>query len=140
MFILKSGKPTIKYFPKKASTVFALNSLVQPQSGSPSSIQPATSSSTEHVGIILRAVTAADADYTSNTLVPVMLLDNVDFEVDVAVTATSSDVLKQVDLSDASTVNPSGTTHQVVTITDILAGGGKVVVRVNSDIFKTPGA
>jgi hypothetical protein len=70
-----SGKPNIEAYKKTASTVFAKDSAVTVTSGLLVPADEATPRSAI-IGIIQRDVLATDADYASQTAVPVVVLDN----------------------------------------------------------------
>lgn len=115
-FFPYSGKWTKEWFPKVASTVFAHGDLVYANlSGA---IQPADSTSGNHVGIIQKAIAATDDDYASTTGVPVMVptggalvrCDNVDG------TLTTAMVLGFYDLSNAESVNVAAQAKNVVQV------------------------
>lgn len=113
-WFLYSGEKTIEWYPKAASTVFAHGDLVYANlSGA---IQPADSTSGNHVGIIQKAIAATDDDYASTTSVPVLVPkagallrnDNVDG------TLTAAMVLGYYDLSNAESVNVAAQAKNVV--------------------------
>jgi hypothetical protein len=97
----------LRFFPKTASQAFSKDSLVAWPASQTGYIIPATSSTTKHIGTILKAVTSADSDYASNTLVPVLVPTAGSSSVWVATTASAvaTDVGATADLTDASTVN-----------------------------------
>ena len=108
-----TGAPRVEWYPKKASTAFELGDLVYPDGAG--AVQPADSTSGEHIGIILRKVASTDADYASTTKVPVdTCLDEDVFEADVTGTLTAAKVGTFMDLSDQRTVNAAATAKNVV--------------------------
>lgn len=108
-----SGKHRVEWWPKKASTAFTYGSLVYPDGSG--AIQPADSTSGEHIGVILKTVASTDSDYASTTKVPVDVCGEDDvFEADVTGTLTSAMVGTYLDLSTALVVNAAATSKQVV--------------------------
>jgi len=132
-FLLKKGKPTVEYFPKAASTAFAVNSLVY--SNAAGEITPADSTSGDHIGVCLRVVTSGDDDYASETMVPVMIPDaNTVFEAEVAGTLTTEMIGLQYDLTDADTVNVAAQSKKVVTCVGYISAT-KGLFKVNATIY-----
>lgn len=116
----KKGKTVLKWLPKKASTVFAEDSLVYFDGSG--EIQPADSTSGDHVGIIRVAVAATDDDYASNTKVPVEVPLSPQCEFEADATGLTQDLEgTAVDLTDASTVNGSATAKGVVTLVKFIS-------------------
>lgn len=112
MFKLISGRPRLAWYPKKASTAFNVGDLVYPDGSG--AIQPADSTSGEHMGVIAKKVTSTDSDYASTTFVPVYEVGPDDiFEAD-ATGLTAAKVGTYMDLTDAATVNGSATSKNVV--------------------------
>lgn len=78
-------------------------------------IQPADSTSGEHIGVILKEVLSSDSDYAATTKVPVDLVGEGDvFEALVTGTLTAAKVGTYMDLSDSVTVNAGATAKNVV--------------------------
>lgn len=78
-------------------------------------IQPADSTSGEHLGVSLKAVAATDSDYASNTKIPVDMVGEQDvFEADVTGTLTTAMVGTYLDLSTDLVVNAGATSKKVV--------------------------
>ena len=113
MFKIISGKPRLAWYPKKASTAFNNGDLVYPDGSG--AIQPADSTSGNHLGIILKDVAATDDDYAATTKVPVQELGEDDvFEATVTGTLTTAMVGNFYDLSNAYTVNVGAQSKKVV--------------------------
>lgn len=113
MITRSSGKPNFEAYPKKASTAFALQSLVYPDGSG--AVQPADSTSGEHIGICQELIASGDSDYATTRKILVDVLGENDiFEADVAGTLTAAMVGTYRDLTDASTVNAAGTSKNVV--------------------------
>lgn len=114
MFVLHSGRAMVEYYPKAASTVFTNGALVYADGSG--AIIPADSTSGDHLGIIMKSVAATDADYASNTIVPVLVpKDDCVFEATVTGTFTTACIGNRYDLSDSLVVNVDGTSKKVVT-------------------------
>lgn len=132
--IRASGKPNIEFFPKTASTAWKNGSVVALTSGQ---LTAATSSSTSHVGVVLRDSLSTDADYTSTTSLPVDVpFSNDIFLADVksGVTATVTQVGSQCDFSITSneTFVDTGTNshHQCLIVGFVSAS--QVLVKISS--------
>lgn len=133
MFKRKEGKHTVKYFKKKVSTAFTNGGLVSVDTDG--YLIPATASSVQHVGLIMKAVTSADADYASATFVPVDVLSPTDLLIaDVSAgTVAQTAVGAYYDLaSTGASVDLSATSVKAVFVQDILTATSQVVVIVNS--------
>lgn len=137
MFKLHSGKPKIEYYPKIASTVFAVGDLVYADASG--AIQPADATSGDHIGVIIAPITAADSDYALTTKVPIAIpTDDTIWEVDVdtGTALTAAMVGSQYDLTDANSLNVGGTSKLVVTIVGFISAT-KALVKINSVIGNT---
>jgi len=113
-FIKRRGKTKFVYLPVTPSTVLAENSLVTFASGKLIAAIAATPAD-ELSGIIRHAITANDADYASDRLVEVEVPveKNVEYQFDTT-GLVAADVGKDVDLTDASTVNRAAVAIGVV--------------------------
>jgi len=123
------GKTATKWYPKKASTAFSVGDMVYFDGSG--NIQPADSTSGDHVGIIKKAIASTDSDYAANTKVPVEipLESNCEFESE-ASGLTAAKVGTTMDLTDANTVNGGATSKNVVTLVGyISATKGKFVLN-----------
>lgn len=133
-----SGKPNVEWFTKTASTVLSNGGAVALSSGR---LILATASTTQHVGVILRACISTDSDYASAITVPVDVPGTNDiFEADVksGVTAAATGVGSQCDFFIASsgdttdvTVDTGTNSHHQVTIVGFISAS-KVLVKINS--------
>ena len=113
MFKRVSGKPRLSYWPKKASTAFTYGALVYPDGSG--AIQPADSTSGEHIGVIMQTIASTDSDYASTTKVAVDECGEDDiFEADVTGTLTTAMVGTYLDLSTSLVVNAAATSKKVV--------------------------
>lgn len=108
-----SGRPRLEWFPKKASTAISLGALMYPDGSG--AIQPAITTSGEHLGVSMKKIVSTDADYASTTKIPVDMVGPDDiFEADVTGTLTTAMVGTYLDLSDSVTVNAAATSKKVV--------------------------
>lgn len=133
-FKLAKGNYKIKYFPKKASTEFAVGDLVYADGSG--AVQPADSTSGDHIGVIQKKISSTDSDYADNTMVPVLVPDtDAEFEVDVdtGTALTTAMVGGRYDLTDANSLNVGGTSKKVVTITGFISAT-KALVQINAMI------
>ena len=128
-FKLYRGKSYIAWLPKQASTAFSADSLVA-TGGTSGTIKPATSVTTNHIGMIRKAIAATDTDFASNTLVPVEVPD-VDAELIADGTGfDSSDVTTKIDLTDASNANAAATSVKVLEVSKILSSTQGIVKMI----------
>lgn len=105
-FILKSGKTKNVYLPVTPSTALSADSMVAFTSGK---LVAATAGTTAANlgGVLVKAITSADADYAQDRLVAVQVPveKNTVWEGDVTSGLVAADVGLYVDLTDASTIN-----------------------------------
>ena len=133
MFKRKNEKHNVRYFAKKASTAFINGGLTNVDSSG--WLQPATASTINHVGVILKTVASTDADYASTTFVPVDMCSPTDlFIADVSAgTVAQTAVGAYYDLnSTGDKVDLSATSVKAVYVQDILDASDQVIVMVNS--------
>lgn len=103
----------MEWYPKAASTVISVGSLMYPNGSG--AIIPADSTSGNHLGVSMKKVAATDADYASTTKIPVDVVGEDDvFEALVTGTLTAAMVGNFYDLSDDLTVNVGATSKKVV--------------------------
>lgn len=104
-----------KYFRKRASTAFAMNSLVTEHSDD-DTITPATSGSAFVVGICVKKIAATDSDYASNTRICVLVPKDSSAEMlcDTASTIAATDEGELMDLTDDLTVNQAASSTDIV--------------------------
>ena len=134
-----SGDWDVKYFRKKASTAFTPNNLVafetNGSAGDP--VEPADASDTLIISIGVRAVASTDADYASNTRIPVLVPRNKTAELEcntVAGTMVVADEGLEVDISDAASANRAASSTDVLLATRFIsATKGRFVI--NKPIF-----
>ncbi len=81
-------------------------------------ITPATATSTEITGLLMRTITSADADYASNTDVPVLVPteDTVFLSSGEAHSATEAMNGEFIDISDADTLNGGANSLEVIKV------------------------
>ena len=133
MFKRKNEKHQIRYFKKKASTAFVNGALTYVDSNG--YLNPASATSVNHVGVILKEVLSTDSDYASATYVPVDMCSPTDlFIADVSAgTVAQTAVGAYYDLnSTGDKVDLSATSVKAVYVQEILSGSSQVVVVVNS--------
>lgn len=133
MFKRKEDKHQVRYFKKKASTVFINGALCNVDSNG--FLIPANATSVNHVGVILVAVSATDSDYAGTTYVPVDACNPNDlFIADVSAgTVAQTAVGAYYDLnSTGDKVDLSATSVKAVYVQDILSASSQVVVQINS--------
>ena len=115
----RTGVEVSRPFPKTASTALTANTLCAFTSGQ---LVAATSTTTTFAGIIPRAVVAADDDYSSATVISVISLRAPMATFTIATTgAAATNVGSSYDLSDAGTLNLSGTTYKVLTVINVIS-------------------
>lgn len=129
----KTGVPNIQYFKKNASTAFINGALCTVNASG--FLIPATASTVNHVGVILRTVAATDTDYASATFVMVDVCRTTDLFVSEvsAGTVAQTAVGAYYDLnSTGDKVNLSATAVKAVYVQDVLVAQSQVVIIVNS--------
>ena len=134
MFVRSKGTPKLEYFPKVASTVFAVGDLVA-FNGSGQITPAVAGTTTGFVGICKKAVVSTDSDYAANTLIPVDLIgvgeDN-EFIVDAngAITASLIGTYKDI-ITNAGTISNSVATNTHVVITGLTGVSTQARVRIH---------
>ena len=130
------GPAHIEWFPKTASTTFALNDMVTILStvAGPGTLAKVTSSSPEILGLIQRAVLSTDSDYASTSLVPVLIPDlDSEFTFDVTTgTPATTDIGEYIDADDEANVDMNSYTYGVVKVKGIISSTkiiGKIVKK-----------
>lgn len=139
MFVLNTGNTQIDYFPKKASTVIAMNSaLTFDGSGF---VTNAVAASTRVVGTSLRVTASTDADYASTTLIPVIVPStDSTFIADVGTgTLTTAMIGNQYDLKDATSIDVTATSHKQVTVVGFISSS-KAIVKFTGNYLSAPTA
>lgn len=128
MFLQKTGGYKIEYFPKTASTALSNGALVSLSSGQ---LIAATSTSSAHVGVLLKPVVSTDSDYASTTFLPVAIpSQDAIFEAD-ATGLTAALVGTTMDLTDSVTVNGAADSHHAVTLVGYISAT-KGLFKINS--------
>lgn len=130
----KNGENKIMYFKKKASTAIPYGALVYIDSDG--LLNPASASSTNHIGVSMVAVASGDADYASTTKIPVDILnsgtDVLEAEVSAGTVAQTA-VGAYYDLnSTGDKVDLSATSVKAVYVVDINTAKGTVFIQVSS--------
>jgi hypothetical protein len=128
-FVRVSGKPNIEYRPKTASVAIASGALVYSTSGY---VLAADSTSGDHVGICLKTIAAADADYASNTLIPIDVASENDvFEVGCTGTATAAMVGTYVDLTSSVEADEDASSKDALLVVGLVSSS-KILVKIAS--------
>lgn len=121
-----------RWYPKKASTAFNKWGLVYPDGSG--AVQPADSTSGEHLGIGLKTVASTDSDYALNTFIPVAVPVGMDATAiaDVGTgTLTTAMVGLYRDLKDDNEIDVSATSKNVVFIEKFISSS-KAVIKINA--------
>ncbi len=136
MFKRASGDQNLEWYPKKASTAFTNGGLTYADGSG--AIQPADTTSGDHIGVILKTVASGDSDYADNTKVPVDVpRPNDVFEVDVETgTLTTAMIGNQYDLASATGIDVTATAKKVVTVVGFISAT-KALVKINATIGVT---
>ena len=130
------GRTKTVLFPAAISNLFSKNSLVYFDGSG--SVIPADSTSGDHVGIILEAITAASAKYTTagKVLVEVPVDKQCEIEADVTTGLTAAKVGTTMDLTDASTVAIATSKNVVTCVKFISATKGRFVLNSTFDVLR----
>lgn len=137
-FSQASGRSYTIWMPKKASTAFAIGDLVY--ANGTGEVQPATTSSDDHLGVCLKTIAATDSDYASTTLIPLAFpVDDTEWFVDVGTgTATEAIIGTYVDLAAAGTADVTASSVDALLVTAVVSGT-KIKVKVNDMAsYKSP--
>lgn len=121
----------MEWFPKKASVAFAVGDLVNFDGSG--AIQPADTTSGDHIGVCMKLVTSADADYASTPKIPVDFATPDDiFEVDVETgTLTTGMIGNTYDLASADGIDVTASAKDVVTVVGFVSAT-KALVKINA--------
>lgn len=110
MFRLKQGKTKTEYLPVTTSTALSAGDLLTFTSGK---LVAATSSTAASaiIGVNVKTIASTDSDYATDRLIPVEVPveRNTTWEADVTSGLVVGDIGKEVDLTDAATVNRAAT-------------------------------
>lgn len=129
-FILTSGAAKVEYYPKTASTTLHANSLVSTVSGQ---LVPASSTTSSHVGVLLRGSAAGDihGDFDKATMVPVLVpSQDAVFEAD-ATGLTTDKVDTTMDLTNSLVVDGNADLKHAVTLVKYISAT-KGLFKINS--------
>jgi len=133
-FVLAKGRARLEWYPKVASTAFTNGALVYADGSG--AIQPADSTSGDHIGVIQKTIASTDSDYADTTMVPVLVpADDTEWDATVAsgTALTTAMVGNRYDLSDSLELNVGATAKQVVTVTKFISAT-KARVKINAMI------
>lgn len=130
------GKTKIMYLPKIASTAIAIGDLLYADGSG--AVQPADSTSGDHIGICRKAIAATDSDYASNTLIPVEVPVemNVVWRVETNSTVTSAVIGTFIDLTDANTANEAASAKDALFVVGVPDSGHVDVVIASLAVVK----
>lgn len=113
--LLKKGKVKFVYLPVTTSTAFTKDTFVSFVSGL---LTVATSSTAiaDLIGVIRHTIASTDSDYaTARSIeVEVPVERYVEYDIDVTSGLVAADILKEVDLTDAATVNRGASSIKIV--------------------------
>jgi hypothetical protein len=129
----KNGANKISYFKKKASTAILAGALVYIDSDG--YLNPASASSTNHIGVCLETIASTDADYSSTRKVMVDIGNPTDiFTAEVSAgTVAQTAVGAYYDLnSTGDKVDLSATSVKAVYVVDMNTAAGTVDIQINS--------
>jgi hypothetical protein len=119
---LRRGKTKFVYLPVTTSTALSADSLVTFTSGL---LVAATSSTAvaDLIGVIRHTIASTDSDYATarSVEVEVPVERFTEWEMDVTSGLVAADILKEVDLTDASTVNRGASSIKVCRATKVLS-------------------
>ena len=100
---------------------------------------PADATSGDHLGVVMKTVTAADADYATAVSIPVDVVGENDiFEISCSATALATLVAlvgTYIDLSDSVTANPSASAKDALLLVGVISTTRllvKIASRVNT--------
>ena len=121
-FILRKGKVKTVYLPVTTSTAFTKDTLVTFSSGLLTVAASGTANS-DIIGVIRKTIASTDSDYATARNVPVDVPVErfTEWEGDVTSGLVAADILKEVDLTDAATVNRGASSVKVVRATKVLS-------------------
>jgi len=122
MFKKIKGKSLTEYWPKTASVTITISGTLLAPDGS-GAATVATASALRLLGSSLVSVASTDADFASNTRIPVEVpLDDCEFEADVTGTLTTAMIGELRGLTASGTVvDATNTTNDQVTITKFIS-------------------
>lgn len=126
-----AGVPKFDYFPKAASTAFAVGELVA-FDGSGAVVPAATGDAI--VGVCKREVTSAAADYTALTPIAIDVNTTPDgeFEIDANGTVTAAMIGTYKDLADSETLDVGAATNNDLLVVGIGSTTTKARVRIHA--------
>lgn len=120
-FILRKGKVKTIYLPVTTSTAFTKDTLVTFSSGL-LTVAAAGTAAADIIGVIRKTIASTDSDYATARTVPVDVPVErfTEWEATVTATLVAGDVLAEVDLTDAGTVNRAASSVKAVRISKFL--------------------
>lgn len=119
---LRRGKTKFVYLPVTTSTALTTDTLVTFTSGL---LVAATSSTAtaDLIGVIRHTIASTDSDYATarSVEVEVPVERNTEWEIAVTSGLVAGDILKEVDLTDAATVNRGASSIKIVRAVKVLS-------------------
>jgi len=114
-FIRRKGATKTVYLPVTTSTAFTKDTLVTFSSGLITAAASGTASA-DIVGVIRKTIASTDSDYATSRMVPVEVPTErfTVWEADVTSGLVAADILAEVDLTDAGTVNRGASSVKAV--------------------------
>lgn len=124
------GNAHLEFYPKVASTAFAVNDLVY-LDGDGMVAKAADGALFVPLGNIQKAVASTDSDYASNTMVPVLVGDeNTEYLCDVSTgSAAATDRGEWIDIDDENSVDVTASTYDVFYVTGVISST-KVIAKM----------
>ncbi len=121
-FIIHAGKTKTIKLPVTPSTALSANSLVIPSSGLLIAATT-TSSKGDTLGVLIKAIAAADADYADTRLVSVKVPVEklTEWLGDVTSGLVATDIGLECDLTSATHINRGGSTYDIVKIKRVIS-------------------
>ena len=133
------GKFHIMWYPKTASTAYAFGDAVTILStvAGVGTLAKVDNASTRVIGFIQRAVVAADSDYATTDLVPVLIGDvDAEYLFDVSTgTPAVTDIGEMIDFDDENSVDVNAYTTGQILVTRIISAT-QVVGKLNKGFGK----
>jgi len=121
-FILRKGETKTVYLPVTTSTAFTKDTLVTFSAGL-LTVAVAGTTSANLIGVIRKTIASTDSDYATARLVPVDVPVErfTEWEGDVTSGLVAADILSEVDLTNAGTVDRSASAIKAVRVTKVLS-------------------
>ncbi len=120
--ILKRGKVKTVYLPVTVSTAFTKDTFVTFSAGY-LTVAAAGTAAKNIIGVIRKTIASTDSDYATARTVPVDIPVErfTEWEIDVTSGLVAADVMKEVDLTDAATVNRAASSVEAVRVKEVIS-------------------